>query len=196
MSDTTISVPLGTFDTYGIGYEMLTRTADDSSTEPVGFGATRENQQDTYLLNGRKMTGESLFASQDVVSSYWVYRGIGEIQYEGGGNAQLSAFSVQTGDEAWHVPETSILYQNYPNPFNPVTTVKFEIPTKGHVSLVIYDVAGHLVRTVVNEERDAGRHKTAWDGKNSTGAAVASGIYFYRLVAGDFVQTKKMVLLR
>ena len=94
------------------------------------------------------------------------------------------------------VPAVNSLSQNFPNPFNPSTTIEFGLRGKGHVSLVIYDVAGRLVKTLVDEERGAGGHKVVWDGKNNTGSTVASGIYFYRLVAGDFVQTKKLVLLR
>jgi hypothetical protein len=83
------------------------------------------------------------------------------------------------------------LHQNYPNPFNPSTTIKLEIPVKGIVSLKIYDILGREVVTLLNKEMMPGRYETQWIAGNK-----ASGVYFYRLQAGSFVQTKKLILLR
>jgi predicted lipoprotein with Yx(FWY)xxD motif len=93
-------------------------------------------------------------------------------------------------------PRASYLAQNYPNPFNPTTRITFGLSAPGHVSLRIYDAAGRLVRALVDEERPVGRYEESWDGRDSGGRAVASGIYFYRLVAGGFEETKKMALMR
>ena len=90
----------------------------------------------------------------------------------------------------------SRLSQNYPNPFNPQTTIAFSLAAKGHVSLRIYDVSGALVRILANEDRASGAQSATWDGRTDAGAPAASGVYFYKLVAGDFAQTKKMVLLK
>jgi hypothetical protein len=94
------------------------------------------------------------------------------------------------------VPAQYALMQNYPNPFNPSTTIKFNMPVKGHVSLKIYNVAGQLVRTLSNQDWDAGQHSIDWNGKNDIGSSVASGVYFYKIEADSFQSTKKMVLLR
>ena len=83
------------------------------------------------------------------------------------------------------------LFQNYPNPFNPSTTINFAIPTTGLVTLKIYDVVGKEVATLVNEVRNAGNHSIKY---NASG--LSSGVYFYRLQTGDFVDTKKMFLLK
>ncbi len=104
-------------------------------------------------------------------------------------------FSPATGDEP-PVAVQAYLAQNFPNPFNPITDIGFGIKESGHISIRIYDAAGRLVTTLVDESRLAGRYTTEWNGQNSDGSSVASGIYFYRLVAGEFVQTKKLVLLR
>jgi hypothetical protein len=89
------------------------------------------------------------------------------------------------------------LDQNYPNPFNPVTTIRYQVKSTGPVTLRIYNVAGQLVRTLVDDVVEAGMiHEATWRGRNDAGSPVASGVYFYKLVAGDFVQTKKMVLLK
>ena len=101
-----------------------------------------------------------------------------------------------TGDEPVTPPVADFLDQNFPNPFNPNTTIKFGLKERSPVSLKIYNASGRLVRILVEEVRDAARYEEVWDGRDNTGRTVASGIYFYRLVAGDFVQARKMVLLR
>ncbi|UCG51501.1 MAG: T9SS type A sorting domain-containing protein [Candidatus Latescibacterota bacterium] len=90
------------------------------------------------------------------------------------------------------------LDNNYPNPFNPVTTIRYGIEERGHVTLKIYNVAGQLVKTLVDEEQTprADGFKPTWDGTNNTGEPVSSGVYFYRLTTKGFSQTKKMVLLK
>jgi len=88
------------------------------------------------------------------------------------------------------------LEQNVPNPFNPSTTIKFAIPEKARVSLRIYDVAGRLVRTLVDEDRQADFYKVVWDGTDARGSSVATGVYFYRLEAGKHRATRKMLLLK
>lgn len=101
-----------------------------------------------------------------------------------------------TGDETPETPIASYLSQNYPNPFNPVTMIRFGIEARGDVHLRIYDPAGRLMRTLVDEPREAGHYTEEWDGRDNAGRAVASGVYFYKLEAGRFEETKKMVLLR
>jgi hypothetical protein len=94
------------------------------------------------------------------------------------------------------VPEVYALHQNVPNPFNPVTTIAYDLPKACTVSLRIYDVKGELVRALVDERQDIGMKQVVWDGRDNRGHAVASGVYFYRLAAGSFAGTRKMVLLR
>jgi hypothetical protein len=88
------------------------------------------------------------------------------------------------------------LAQNFPNPFNPVTTIGYSMKEKGVVTVKIYNVAGQLVRTLVDGVKDAGSYKAVWDGKNNGGFKAASGIYFYKMKTAGFSATKKMVLLR
>jgi hypothetical protein len=88
------------------------------------------------------------------------------------------------------------LYQNYPNPFNPITEIRFLVPEAGAVSLAVYDVAGKLVRVLVDARLDAGPHDAIWDGRDEAGHTAATGIYFYRLQAGKETISRKMVLLR
>ena len=88
------------------------------------------------------------------------------------------------------------LSQNYPNPFNPTTTIDYTLREGSLVKLSIYNVAGQLVKTLVNENRLVGAHTVKWDGRNNAGQTVSSGVYFYKLTSKSFVQTKKMVLLK
>ncbi len=94
------------------------------------------------------------------------------------------------------VPWQFSLAQNYPNPFNPSTEIEFTIPKFQQVSLVVYDLLGRKVKTVVNDERHAGQHRVTWNGTNDLGSAASSGVYFYQLKAGDMTKVLKMMLLR
>jgi hypothetical protein len=84
----------------------------------------------------------------------------------------------------------------YPNPFNPFTTIRYRLPHSEHVELMVYDLAGRQVRTLIDGAVDAGEHQTRWDGKDASGQGVASGVYLYKLRAGSFAETKRMVLLK
>jgi flagellar hook assembly protein FlgD len=95
------------------------------------------------------------------------------------------------------VPSESALFQNHPNPFNPSTTIGYDVPEGvGHVTLQVYDIKGTLVRTLVNTVPPGGRHTVEWDGRDGGGHAVSTGIYFYQLKAGGFVDTRKMLLMK
>ncbi len=92
--------------------------------------------------------------------------------------------------------KTFELYNNYPNPFNPITTIKFQLPKKSDLSVVVYDILGNKVRTLEKGTRNAGVHTIQWDGKNNKNEKVSSGIYFYTLKTSEFNRTHKMILLK
>jgi hypothetical protein len=94
------------------------------------------------------------------------------------------------------VPSRFSLDQNFPNPFNPATTIRFSIPKEARVTLTIYDVLGREVATIVDQKVPAGQYSYRWEGRNARGSFAASGVYFYRIIAGDFVEAKKMMLLK
>jgi hypothetical protein len=89
------------------------------------------------------------------------------------------------------IPTSYFLSQNYPNPFNPVTSIRFALPHAGHVALRVYDLLGREETTLVDEEMPAGTFTVTWDATRSS-----SGMYFYRIVAGAFADTKRMMLLK
>lgn len=88
------------------------------------------------------------------------------------------------------------LYQNQPNPFNPQTTIRYDIPGASHVRLVILDIAGRIIRALVDDTQPGGTHEAVWNGRDDRGAGVSSGVYFYVLDAGGARQTRKLVLLK
>ncbi len=99
-------------------------------------------------------------------------------------------------ESEFNLPTSFSLSQNYPNPFNPVTSICFDLPTAGTVSLQVLNLQGQIVQTLAAGQKSAGRYTVSWDGKNFNGENVASGIYFYRLTANDFIQTRKMLLIK
>jgi hypothetical protein len=117
----------------------------------------------------------------------------------GVGTIDMGAYEYKIGDDPLTFVETGIastpkkfmLSQNYPNPFNPATTISFSLAKSSFVSLKIFDLLGREVATIVSEEMSAGSYSKQWNAANMT-----SGIYFYRLQAGSFTETKKLILLR
>ncbi|MCH7762520.1 MAG: T9SS type A sorting domain-containing protein [Candidatus Marinimicrobia bacterium] len=103
---------------------------------------------------------------------------------------EASASLLGTGNETF-IPDKYALAQNYPNPFNPVTTITYDLPQDAKVTLIVYDILGNEIRTLVNDNLPAGRYRHKLNASNLT-----SGIYFYRIDAGDFKQTKKMMILK
>ena len=101
-----------------------------------------------------------------------------------------------SGVEEGAMPRKFALLQNTPNPFNPVTLVQYKLPRPAHVRIDVFNAAGRLVRTVVDEHQEAGYKTVSWDGTNERGGKVASGVYMYRMDAGEFVSQKMMILLK
>jgi len=99
-------------------------------------------------------------------------------------------------DEIYPSPHAFILYKNYPNPFNPVTTLRYDLPEGGLVNITICDMMGRQVSTLVNRKQTAGYKSVQWNATNNAGSPVSAGIYLYMIQAGEFRQTKKMVLLK
>ncbi|MEW5799090.1 MAG: cohesin domain-containing protein [Bacteroidota bacterium] len=100
------------------------------------------------------------------------------------------------GGQPDQLPTAFALDQNFPNPFNPATTIRFALPNDAGVTLKVYDMLGREIRSLVNTKMNAGFHEVQWNGRNNLGSQVASGMYIYRIEAGSFVSTKKMMLLK
>lgn len=105
------------------------------------------------------------------------------------------SITVGTDDFNEALPDKLRLYQNYPNPFNPSTVIGYDLPVNSNVSLILYNMLGQEVRNLFSGYKEAGNHQVIWDGKNNNGNNVSSGIYIYRLIAGNYAKFKKLVKL-
>jgi hypothetical protein len=106
-------------------------------------------------------------------------------------NIKISKYGVTDVEDTKQLPTEFLLSQNYPNPFNPSTKIKYSIPQSSNILIKVIDILGNEVATLVNEEKPAGTYEINWNAAN-----LPSGVYFYQLKAGDFIQTKKMLLLK
>jgi len=157
--------------------ELLSGTWSGCNVSNASIGTSWDNVQEPFAIG---------FTSY-VYSNYPYYWDDIEITSTGGAS---SAPVVE-------LPESYTLSQNYPNPFNPKTTIKYELPNSGDISLKIYNVTGQLVRTLVNNYEEAGYHSIEWNGDDENGRSVASGIYIYRLINNEgIVDTKKMIMVK
>ena len=139
---------------------------------------------DTTLIDVQKLAyGFGLISKENYVLQPYLLRGcrINGVTYG----------TVDVEEEPIMIPAEYVLYQNYPNPFNPTTNIKFSIPRYSYVRLIIYNALGREVETLVSNELAAGIHNIEWTAKN-----MASGIYFYRIEAENFVKVNKMLLLK
>jgi len=94
------------------------------------------------------------------------------------------------------LPTEFALDQNYPNPFKPITNLKYDLPEDSYLDIAVYDILGNLVFYLVNKNQSSGSKSVQWDAKNNQGEPVSAGVYLYKIQAGDFSQTKKMILLK
>jgi hypothetical protein len=105
-------------------------------------------------------------------------------------------YLINVNNEHNNIPEKFALYQNYPNPFNPFTVIKYDVPKNvkrqtSNVKLIVFDVTGKEIATLINGEREPGTYEVTFDARN-----LPSGVYFYKITAGEFTDTKKLVLIK
>jgi hypothetical protein len=137
---------------------------------------------------------DTVFIEPYAAGRYYRISAVDSSMYGSGYSNDVEPIPSAAGDH--QIPFTFDLAQNVPNPFNPTTLIAYEIGRTGPVALVIYDVEGRVVRRLVEEVQTAGSYREVWNGRNQAGVTVSSGVYFYKLRAGDQVRTRKMVLLK
>lgn len=165
---------------YGFEVERAKACTEKSAFEKIAFieGSGSSNSEKSYSYTDKSVeVGEYTYRLKQLDID-------GKFKYSDEVNVSLKT------------PAEYRLMQNSPNPFNPSTTIRFELPAASHVVLRVYDIVGREVATLLNEEQSEGRHEAIWNGKDSHGLSVASGVYIYRLTAGSFVQTRKMNLMK
>ena len=108
----------------------------------------------------------------------------------------IEACFLASNDVINQLPHAFNVYNNYPNPFNPVTTLRYDLPEDALVNITIYDIMGRIVRTLINSQQNAGFKSIQWNATNNVGTPLSAGLYLYKIQADNFVQTRKMVLLK
>ncbi len=185
-------------------YHELTGGEEGGIVNPLITGLNACSEIDFYLDGGcPSINGFDVLEKTAPAVYLLEYPGYGEQNYYAGiGNGRTNSAGFQTAT-AW-LGFSYMNVRNIPtdvtiparNNLIPATTISFDLAQKGPVSLRIYNVAGRLVRTLVDGERDAGSYSEIWDGKNETGSSLGSGVYFLRMKTGAFESTRKLVLLR
>jgi hypothetical protein len=161
-----------------------------SATAPAVLSQTSENSG--AVMVGFVLSGFSFHDIRDQKLD-----GLPDRFYHMEGILNYLGLLTSAGDVPNSNPARYRLAQNVPNPFNPATTIRYELEESGVVSLRVYNVAGQLVRTLVDGHRAAGQvYEAVWNGRNDAGQTVSSGVYFYKLSSEGFAKTKKMILLK
>jgi len=142
-----------------------------------------------------RLTKNETLKGHDLVYVYNTRSQPGQIAFDEV-HPDFAGFSVALSGVASPLPTEFALDQNYPNPFNPDTQIGFALPVNSFVELDVFNVLGQKVATLVQGEMPAGYHTVTWNGANSDGSAVASGIYFYRISTEQFTTSKKMMMLK
>ena len=104
--------------------------------------------------------------------------------------------NIVLGLDSDNIPKQYVLHQNYPNPFNPVTTLRYDLPEDAFINIIVYDMVGNVVNKLISKNQNHGFKSVQWDATNSLGEYVSAGVYLYSIEAGNFRQTKKMILLK
>ncbi|MBN1351839.1 T9SS type A sorting domain-containing protein [candidate division KSB1 bacterium] len=167
--------------------------ADSGAIKIAGAGALPAGESGTFLTLNFTVRNDSN-ASETIVYLQEL-RWNEECNLKHVAMATLKILSTNVEMCGCEVPTKYALNQNFPNPFNPETSIRYQLPVSGMVKLIIYNSLGQQIRTLTSKNQTAGYHQVSWDGKDERGEPVSSGIYLYRLTAGEYVQVKKMLLM-
>ncbi len=154
-------------------------------------GNTNSSGQVSFTSSWSTSGGEWCFEVTNVAKTDWTYNAAANVVTKACEGGPVYTRGAELARVAGDQPEVFQLSQNYPNPFNPTTTISFSLPESAPVLLEVYNIAGQRVTTLVDDVYPSGHHSVVWDGSN-----VASGVYFYRIAAGDRVETRKMLLMK
>ena len=166
----------------------------DENPEPLITGITDKSVDQNYIKIGDSSTGGMHGCLFD-----WVIWDKSGAYAPGEGTAlpsELTGLETGIAEKGTTVPSNLQLLQNYPNPFNPVTMIEYKVSTASSVTLDVYNTIGHKVRSLVNANQTAGDYRVTWNGQDDAGNQLPSGIYFYRLQAGQQVEMKKMTMMK
>jgi len=206
-SDASLPVELTTFEVLdtrdnGITLHWITESEInnlgfilDRRTPTIGWIEIASFVTDTELQGQGSVSHQTVYTYSDNTvtdDETYDYR-IADVDYDG--NKEYHSLKLM-GISPASIPITYVLHQNYPNPFNPITTLSYDLPEGALVNITIYDMMGRQIRTLINNQQDAGYRSVQWNATNNIGQPVSAGLYLYTIQAGEFRQTKKMVLLK
>ena len=157
-----------------------------------------EKDSDETFQNAQSFnTAQNSFTDSDVEDGMMYFYRIRAADYSGNWSdySEIVQLSTLSNDNT-NVAERFMLHQNYPNPFNPMTTLRYDIPEDAFVKFRVFDMSGNAVKTLVNKTMTSGFKSIRWDATNNLGQPVSAGVYIYRIEAGQFMQAKKMILLK
>jgi hypothetical protein len=181
--------PGGSIDTTAVEFVW---TMSNPFVTRYWFEIATDNQFTNSFVDSTITDTTYLYSNLNNSESYWwrvkAYNAIGWGEFS---EVTMFTVNITSVEEDNQLPTVFSLQQNYPNPFNPMTTIKYEIPELSFVTIKIYDVLGNEIASLVNEEKPVGTYEVEFDATN-----LPSGIYFYQLSAGDFISTKKMILIK
>ena len=189
------------YDPAGLALEGF--TAGDLFVEPLVLGPFDRAERHVVDVQLASLTGSVSPGEAEV--------GVLRFRVLDGARASVRVVSFETAGADWRIesavsyanavgvtgtPRVTRLVGNVPNPFNPATEVRYELASRGAVSVSVYDVSGREVRRLVEGTEEAGPHSVVWDGRSDAGASVSSGVYFVRFHAGTHVESKRITLVR
>ena len=176
--------------------------ASDSDTDPnISSIEVYDPDTDTWTIVGEMVTVRRMFSASVVYGNIYTIGGI----TDGWSNRANASAKVEVFNPGINITDISeinteikefSLHQNYPNPFNPTTTIKYSIPKQSCVTLIVYNILGKEITTLVNEEKSSGNYQVKFSAYGGNAADLPSGVYFYRIQAGSFNQVRKMILIK
>ena len=168
-------------------FQIFENNSEKGSVKIGGFSVQAMQAADVYLELVFEVIGRDGSQSQLELNCYRINADPEQ--------CATSTLIIGNGGQT-DLPQEYVLYNNYPNPFNPETNIKYEIPENSNVTIKIYNMLGHEVKTLINEEKTAGIYQVQWDGRDDSGQFMASGMYVYRLFTDDFIASRKMSLMK
>jgi hypothetical protein len=206
-SDATLPVELTTFEVLSTRDNSITlQWITESEINNLGFILDRRTGITDWIeiasfITHTELQGQGSVSHQTIYTytdntvtddETYDYR-IADVDYDG--NKEYHSMTLM-GISPASIPSTYVLHQNYPNPFNPVTTLSYDLPEDAMVNITIYDMVGRIVNNLVRSQQTAGYKSIQWNATNNIGQPVSAGLYLYTIQAGEFRQTRKMILLK
>jgi hypothetical protein len=194
--------PINNVEGLGTEVEFVWEETDDPDpVEEISYRvvyASNWEDSSTYVYSETIEDTSMVITLGDNSQYYWLVEALDSDGFIVGSNNNTSNVIVvgTLAIDGDLIPVEFALRQNYPNPFNPITTLRYDLPEQTHVNITVYDMLGRKVRTILNQQQDPGYKSIIWDATNDYGKSVSAGIYLYQIQAGEYLQTKKMVLLK